>query len=184
VKRTLLLLALLLAYVWTGLQGIVLDALHRNRFDPFLPLARRLERRVEERRFADALPMALELQTTYPDEPLVAYWIGTIRNALGDRAAEAAAWERYMAISSTPAEACPAWPEAVASARGAGAGLDAYARCAAFDAADADRLVDLGDAQLRAGRADAARATFQKAAALDPDNPLIARRLQPAGQAR
>jgi len=184
VKRTLLLLALLLAYVWTGVQGIVLDALHRNRFDPFLPLARTLERRVEERRFADALPMALELEKAYPDEPLVAYWIGRIRHGLGDRAAEAAAWERYLAIATTPDEACPAWPEAVAAARGVAAEVDAYARCAAFDAADVDRLVDFGDAQVRAGRADAARATFEKAAALDPDNPLIARRLQPAGQAR
>ncbi|HMD36016.1 MAG TPA: tetratricopeptide repeat protein [Vicinamibacterales bacterium] len=183
-KRTLLLAALLLAYAWTGLQGFVLGALHRNRFDPFLPLARRLEQRVEERRFADALPIALELEKTYPEEPLVAYWIGRIRNGLGDRAAEAAAWERYVAISPTPEEACPAWPEAIAATRGAADALDAFARCAAYDPTGANRLVDLGDAQLRAGRADDARETFRKAAVIDPDDPLIASRMQTAGAHR
>jgi tetratricopeptide (TPR) repeat protein len=184
VKRTLLLLALLLAYAWTALQGLVLGALHRNRFDPFLPLGRRLEQRVEEGRFADALPIALELEKTYPEEPLIAYWIGRIRNGLGDRAAEAAAWERYVAISSTPEEACPAWPEAIAATGHAAAALDAFARCAAFDATDADRLVDFGDAQLGAGRMDDARATFLRAAVIDPDNPLITSRLQRTGASR
>jgi len=184
VKRTLLLLALLLAYAWTGLQGFVLGALHRNRFDPLLPLARRLEQRVEERRFADALPIALELEKTYPEEPLIAYWIGRIRNGLGDRAAEAAAWQRYVAMSPTPEEACPAWPEALAAIGRPDAALEAFARCAAFDPTDADRLVDLGDALLGAGRADDARATFRKAAVIDPDDPLIANRLQAAGVAR
>lgn len=179
-KRTLLLLALLLAYAWTGLQGLVVGALHRNRFDPFLPLARKLEQRVEERRFADALPIALELEKSYPDEPLIAYWIGRIRNGLGDRTLEAAAWERYVAISPTPEEACPAWPDAIAATGGASAALDAFARCAAFDATDADRLVDLGDAQVRAGRADDARETFRKAALLEPDDPLIASRMRAA----
>src|SRR5579862_958994 len=175
-KRTALLLALLAAYAWTALHGIVGDGLQRNRFDPFLPIARRLEQRIEEQRYADALPIALDLEKTYPTEPLVAYWIGRIRAGLADRAAEASAWEHYIAISSTPGEACPALPEAYAAAGRADAALDAYTRCAGFDAGDGDRLVDLGDAQLRAGRGRDALATFRRAATIDPDNPLIARR--------
>jgi tetratricopeptide (TPR) repeat protein len=178
VKRTLLLLSLLAAYAWTALQGVVLDAVHRHRFDPFLPLARRLEQRVEERRFGDALPLALELERSYPDEPLIQYWIGRIQNGLGDRRAESAAWERYVSVSSTPEEACPAWPEALAATGRADAALTAYTRCADFDAGDADRLVDLGDAQLRAGRSDEARTTFRRAETIDPGNPLIAGRLR------
>lgn len=183
-KRTILFVVLLSAYAWTALHGIVADALHRNRFDPFLPLARRLEQRVEEKRYADALPIALDLERTYPDEPLVAYWIGRIRGGLDDRAAEAAAWEHYVAISSTPAEACPALAEAYAAAGRADAALDAYARCAAFDSTDADRLVDLGDAQLRAGRTREALSTFRRAAAIDPDNPEIGRRVRSVPESR
>jgi tetratricopeptide (TPR) repeat protein len=182
-KRTVLLVALLLAYAWTALHGIVGEALQRK-FDPFLPLARRLELQVEEKRFADALPLALDLEKTYPSEPMIAFWIGRIRNGLGDRRVEAAAWEHYIAISSTPSEACPALPEAYAAAGQGDRALDAYARCAGFDASDADRLVDLGDAQLRAGRARDALTAFRRAAAIDPDNPLIVRRLQSVPEAR
>ncbi len=182
-RRTVLLAALLLAYAWTALHGIVVDALQRK-FDPFLPLARRLELQVEEKRFVDALPMALDLERAYPSEPMIAYWIGRIRNGLGDRPAEAAAWEHYIAISSTPSEACPALPEAYEATGQGDRALDAYASCAGFDASDADRLVDLGDAQLRAGRARDAQAAFRRAAAIDPDNPLIVRRLQTVSEAR
>ncbi|HEV3140334.1 MAG TPA: tetratricopeptide repeat protein [Vicinamibacterales bacterium] len=183
-RRTLLLIALLAAYAWTALHGIVIDALQRNRFDPFLPLARRLEQRIEEQRYADALPIALDLEKTYPSEPLVAYWIGRIRNGLGDRAAEAAAWERYVSISSTPAEACPALPEAYASIGKTGAALDAYTRCASFDPGDPDRLIDLGEAQRRAGRPSDALATLRRAATLDPDNPIVVRRIQSIAEDR
>jgi tetratricopeptide (TPR) repeat protein len=176
-NRTVLLLALLLAYAWTALHGVVSDALQRK-FDPFLPLARRLELKVEQKRFADALPIALDLEKAYPTEPLIAYWLGRIRNGLGDRRAEAAAWEHYLTISSTPSEACPALPEAYAAAGQADRALDAYTRCAGFDASDADRLVDLGDAQLRAGRAGDALTAFRRAAAIDPDNPSIVSRMQ------
>src|SRR5260370_12321326 len=166
-RRTVLLAALLLAYAWTALHGIVVDALQRK-FDPFLPLARRLELQVEEKRFADALPIALDLEKAYPSEPMIAYWIGRIRNGLGDRRAEAAAWEHYITISSTPSEACPALPDAYAAAGQTDRALDAYARCAAFDASDADRLLDLGHPQLRAGRGGDAPTAFRRPSARPP----------------
>jgi tetratricopeptide (TPR) repeat protein len=176
-RRTFVLLALFAVYLATALRGVVGELARRGRFDPFLPLARTVERRVEEGRFAEALPMAADLDRTYPREPQIAFWLARIHFGLHDTAREIDAWESYMRDSPAPGEACPALPEAYERAGRGDDGLRAYERCAGADPDSADRLIDLGDAYARRGEAAQAVAQFTRAKALDPDNPFIAARL-------
>jgi tetratricopeptide (TPR) repeat protein len=175
-SRILLLGALAGVYLAAGLGGRIGELLSPNRFDPFLPIARSVELRIGERRFAEALPLANSLARTYPTEPLVAYWRGQIARGLGDAPAEAAAWEDFVRLSTAPADACPALAEAYARAGKAPEALRAYERCAQFAPDDPDRLADLGDGYARAGRRADAHAAFARALALDPENPALAAR--------
>lgn len=183
-SRTLLLAALTAVYLAAGLWGRIGALVSPHRFDPFLPLARAVELRIEAGRFAEALPLAASLARTYPNEPLIAFWRGQIQHGLGDAGAEAAAWEDYVRLSPTPSESCPALPVAYARAGRDADALAAYERCATFAPDDADRLVDLGDAYARDGRGRDALAAFSRAAALDDDNPSLAARLSALGGER
>src|SRR5262249_54310402 len=116
VSRTSLLVLALAGYAAVGLRGPAGSWLRQNHFDPFLPVARALELRVEEGRFAEALPLARGLRQQYPHEPLIAYWLARIHLGLHDTSAEIEAWNAYQRDSSTPEEACPALPEALARA--------------------------------------------------------------------
>ena len=173
---------LLAAYVAVALRGWAGDLWRRGQFDPFLPLSRTVEQRVGERRFAEALPLASDLQRLYPREPLIAYWLGRIHHGLDNAQAEAKAWEEYVRLSPTPGEACPALPEAYTRVGRSPDALTAYERCAQFDPDDGNRFMDLGEAYSRAGRSVEARRAFDRARDLDPDNPLIVARM--AGLAR
>jgi len=115
VRRTFLLVLLLAIYLASHVRSLVGGVLRRGEFDPFLPAARALEQRVGEGRFADALPLARELERTYPRDAQVAFWRARVHHGLNDSRSEAAAWERYIALSSAPEEACPALAEAYAT---------------------------------------------------------------------
>jgi hypothetical protein len=52
VRRTIRLVILLAAYLATALRGVAGELARRGRFDPFLLIARAVEERVEEQRFA------------------------------------------------------------------------------------------------------------------------------------
>jgi tetratricopeptide (TPR) repeat protein len=175
--RALLLATLAAAYGASGASDRIAALAHPNRFDAFLPLARAVELRIGAGRFAEAQPLADTLAHTYPTAPLIAFWRAQIRRGLGDAAGEASAWEDYVRLSETPAEACPAIAEAYARGGRADRALDAYRRCAGFAPEDSDRLLDLGDAYQRAGRGAEAAAAFARALPLDPDNPWLAARL-------
>jgi tetratricopeptide (TPR) repeat protein len=173
VRRALLLAALLAIYGAFAFRGAVRGIVQRGAFDPLLPFGRTVELAIGEKRFAEALPAALELQQAYPSEPLVTYWLAQIHHGLEHPAAEAEMWERYMALSSAPAEACPALPLAYGRLRRMDQAVSAFERCARLAPDDAELLIDLGKAYLDAGRREPARAAFERAAALDPDHPLL-----------
>ena len=78
-KRTALLLVLLAAYAAATARLAGVGA--ADRFDAVAPPSRFVEHALGERRFADALPVALELQHVYPDEPLPAYCLAAISGA-------------------------------------------------------------------------------------------------------
>lgn len=145
--------------------------------DVVSPRARLIEHAIAAERFADALPIALEFEASYPREPLVAYWLALTYQGLGRAADEAAAWERFIALGAAPEEACPGLADAYARNGNGDGGLQAYERCTRLDPRDPERLLDLGDALERARRPSDALAAYRRAALLDPKHPVIARRI-------
>ena len=174
VKRVVLFLVLLTAY------GVFFE--HRfvpaggARMDALSPRAREVELAIVENRFADALPIALELEAGYPGEPLTALWLAAIYRGLDRPNDEVRAWERFIALGSQPAEACPELAEA--RARVDGAALPAFERCAELDSRDPERLIDLGRAYEHAGRPDRALNAYRRAADLDPRHPLVSQSVE------
>jgi len=177
-RRTLLLLFLLAVYLAPRVRSMAGDLFRGDGFDPFLPTVRALEQRIADGRFADALPLAIELDRAYPRQAPIALLLARVHHGLNDAPQEAAAWERYVAMSPAPAEACPALPEAYARARQPAESLHAYERCVQFAPDDPEVFVDLGEAYALNRRERDACAAFEHAAALDPENPVTRRRLQ------
>ena len=99
--RTALLLGLLAAYAAATLRPVLLDGAGR-RFDALAPESRFVERAIGERRFGDALPVALQLRHAHGGEPLVAYWLATIYRGLGRPADARAAWDDFRRLSGSP----------------------------------------------------------------------------------
>ena len=175
-RRTFLLVLLLAIYLASHVRSLVGGVARRGEFDPFLPAARALEQRIGEGRFADALPLARELERTYPRDAQVFFWLARVHRGLNDSASEIIAWERYVTLSAAPEEACPALAEAYARVGRPAESLQAYERCAAFDDRDVLRLVDLGEAYERAHRTRDAIAQYERAASIDPgDRNLMSR---------
>jgi Flp pilus assembly protein TadD len=174
-KRVVLLIVLLVAYA--AVFGRRLAPVGPAPLDVVSPQAREIERALTNRRFADVLPLALELQTAHPAEPLTAYWLALAYRGLDRPADEAAAWERFVVLGSAPAEACPDMAEAYARLGSEEQALAAYARCADLDPRDPERLLDLGHALEQAGKPADALTVYRTAATLDPGHPVIARRI-------
>jgi tetratricopeptide (TPR) repeat protein len=175
-SRTALVLTLLAAYIavmvrLTGCSGVdrTLDAL--------APQSRSVEQAIGQGRFAEALPVALELQRAHEDDPLVAYWLATIFHGLDRPRDEVAAWQTYIRVSTTPLDACPAIAEAYERLGDSARALEQYRRCVDYDPSEPDSLVDLAEASERAHNAGQALAAYRSAALLDPHNPVPARRI-------
>jgi hypothetical protein len=99
--RTALLLGLLAAYLATTLRPILLDGTGRG-FEALAPESRFVERAIGEHRFADALPVAIQLRRAHAAEPLVAYWLATIYQGLGRSADARVAWDDFHRLSGSP----------------------------------------------------------------------------------
>lgn len=131
--RTTLLIALLVLYGAVLGRSQVERVLAPRPLDPFAARPKAVEELVVAGKFAHALPLAIELETAYPDEPLVSYWLATINHGLGRAQDEAAAWDHYVRVSKAPGDACPAWPDAYARAGHRAQAQAAADRCAEFD---------------------------------------------------
>jgi len=142
-------------------------------FEPLEPRPRVVSQLIAARQFAEALPLAVELRQSYPDEPEIVYWLAAIHHGLSAWRDEAAAWEDYIRVSATPEAACPALPEAYARLGDVSKTLAAYERCRALDPQNPDRLFDLAIAYERSGRGSDAIPLYRQAAALDPHDPAL-----------
>jgi tetratricopeptide (TPR) repeat protein len=182
-NRTPLLLTLLAVFVGVIVRLAGGSGVDRS-LDALAPQSRSVERAIGERRFADALPVALELQRAYEDESLIAYWLATIYHGLDRPRDEVAAWERYIRLSSAPAEACPNIADALERLGERARALEQYQRCVGYDPREPDLLVDLGDAWEREQKVAQALATYRSAALLDPHNPALARRIDQLSRRR
>jgi tetratricopeptide (TPR) repeat protein len=132
-------------------------------------------------RYADALAPTLELTKALPNQHVYQQRLAVIYQHLGRAVDEAAAWERMVAVSPTPIDACPAMADAYVRAVGyTDQALNAFERCVGFDPGNTDMLFYLGRARERAGRAEAAGAAYREAAgvnAQDADSQLGLARL-------
>ena len=144
-------------------------------FDPLEARGRQVELAIETGRFSDGLPVALDLQRSHPDEPLVLYWLTEIYRGLGRPRDEVLAWQAYLRLSSAPEDACPWLAEAYAHAGDAEAALGQYRDCVSIDPDEPQRLLDLAAAQAARHQMSDALESYARAAALDPRDPAIPR---------
>lgn len=151
-------------------------------FDPLEPRGREVERAIEARQFATALPIAQDLWSAHADDTTILFWLAEIHRGLGHHADEAAALERVLRLMRHGDAVCPALPEAYARTGDAARALDAYERCASTTAADAERWFDLATAYAAAGRAADAGKAFATSRTLDPTNPRLPSITTGAGQ--
>lgn len=125
-------------------------------------------------RLAEALALTVRLQEVYPESHIYLYQRATLETRLGHPAAAAAAWEKYLEVSPTPLEACPAIGQAYAAADRLPDAIAAHERCLAFDPGNPDSLFFLGLAYERGGRYEEAKTLYAKGAAIAPDYPDLA----------
>jgi predicted Zn-dependent protease len=169
--RRLTLAILLLAYATVFVRLPSFDA--TRTFDPLDRRGREVERAIEERRFADALPILRDLQAAHPDNATIAYWSAEVHRGLDDTGEEARALEQMLRLTAHADAVCPALPEAYARGGDRKRALDAYERCAATSPDDPERWVDLGVASAAAGLTVDAERAFERSRALDPSNPRL-----------
>jgi predicted Zn-dependent protease len=171
-RRTALIAALLVLYGAVWLHGVFSTGSRRG-FDPFAPRARTLAERLEAGYYRDALSLVHELNQEFPGEPELLRALARIRHGLREWTLEAEAWEQYVRVSPSPAEACPALAEAYQAGNQDDRALHAYERCARFDPDDPDRWFDLAQAYERRGRRGEELTVLRRAAVLDPGNPWV-----------
>jgi tetratricopeptide (TPR) repeat protein len=124
----------------------------------------------EAGRYADALPPTLTLHDARPANLLYLKRLAGIYGKLERAGDEAAAWERFLASSPTPQEACPHLGDAYFRMGLIERSVDASARCQAFDPTDPDANYYLARAHLRGGRLREAREGAGTLVAERPDH--------------
>lgn len=125
----------------------------------------------EARRFAEALAPTERLTTELSSQAVYHERLARILKELDRPADEARAWERMMAVTPTPIDACPMIAEAYQRAGRADAALAAIERCAALPPVNPDFLVLQGQALLQMGRPADARRAFERGLAIDQSYP-------------
>lgn len=86
-----------------------------------------------EKQYGEALAPTLALVEKYPTQQVYLERLALIYQGLGRRADEAKTWERFMARSLRPADACPTVADAYAAAGDAAAALASYEKCFQLD---------------------------------------------------
>lgn len=125
----------------------------------------------ESAQYEDALEPTIELTRAFPNQQVYAERLALIYQRLDRPADEAAAWERVVAVSPTPVDACPAMPDAYVRAAGlTEQAIDAFTRCSAFDPGNTDMLFYLARAQEQIGRHDLAEQSYREAVRIDDTN--------------
>lgn len=122
----------------------------------------------DARRFADALPPTERLAHQLSTQAVYQERLARILHELKRPADEAQAWERMMAASPTPVDACPMIAEAYRDAGANDRAIASFERCATLPPANPDFLLGLGQLLLKAGRGADARRAFERG--LESDN--------------
>ena len=122
-------------------------------------------------RFAEALAPTTRLVEQSPSQAIYHQRLALIFQKLDRPADEVREWDAFMTVSPTPIDACPMVADASRRIGRDDQALAAFERCAAFEPANPDFLVFLGQAMLRADRKAEARAAFERGLAIDESYP-------------
>jgi tetratricopeptide (TPR) repeat protein len=120
-------------------------------------------------RYADALEPTRRLTEKLPSQAMYFDRLANIYQQLGQRSQEARSWEGVVAVSPTPADACPMLGQAYEAAHERSRAIDAFERCLQMDPTNPDAMLFLGRAYQGAGRGEDARRVLEKALVLAPD---------------
>ena len=122
----------------------------------------------EAERYRDALAPTEALVARYPTQHVYLRRLATIYQHLGRRRDEAAAWHRFIDVSPTPWEACPAVSTAHVAANDPAGALAATETCWKVAPFDPDAAFFLGRARERTGNHVDAAAMYRRAMEIDP----------------
>ena len=118
-------------------------------------------------RYSDALAPTEALVARYPTQHVYLRRLATIYQHLGRRRDEAAAWHRFIDVSPTPWEACPAVATAHVAANDPSGALAATETCWKVAPFDPDAAFFLGRARERTGNHAEAAAMYRRALEID-----------------
>jgi len=134
-------------------------------------LQERLAVLMRNRRFEEARPLAESIVKEFPNNPIYLRRLAEIQGELGHPQEEAEAWERFMKVAPSPAEALPALGNAYRRQGKIGPCIDAFERGVALEPRNSELLFHLGRAY-EYGKAYAkALETYKRACALNPGDP-------------
>jgi tetratricopeptide (TPR) repeat protein len=125
----------------------------------------------DARKFSEALPPTERLAAQLSTQSIYHDRLAQIFHELKRPADEAKAWERVMATSPTPVDACPMVAQAYQQAGDEDKALAAFERCAELPPLNPDFLLYLGQSLLKANRDAEARAAFQRGLEIDETYP-------------
>jgi tetratricopeptide (TPR) repeat protein len=162
--------AVLAAYYWVlALQPFAPRA---TGADPALDRDIRDSRALfDARRFDEALAPTERLASQLSTQAIYHERHALILRELSRPADEAQAWERMMAASPTPVDACPMIADAYEKSGDPGGARAALERCASLPPANPDFLLSLGQSYLKEDRKADARQAFERGLAVDETYP-------------
>jgi tetratricopeptide (TPR) repeat protein len=118
-------------------------------------------------RYRDALAPTEALVARYPTQHVYLRRLATIYQHLGRPRDEATAWHRFIDVSPTPWEACPAIANAHVAAQDPTGAFAAAETCWKLAPGDPDAAFFLGRAQERVGKYAEAAAMYRRALDID-----------------
>lgn len=164
-SRALLAMLCLAVFGWTLTPRAAAPTRENDDTEQLLVISRKA---FDMRNWEPALEPTSALVERFPDQQVFAERLARIYAALDRPAEEAAAWERFLRVSPTPEDACPAVAEAYYRAGVHARSLAASIRCRDFDPLSGELNYYLGRAYERAGQPDEARAAYEEALRVEP----------------
>lgn len=122
----------------------------------------------DTRNWQAALEPTRTLVERFPKQQVFSERLARIYSALGDPVKEADAWEKFVGVSPTPEDACPAIAEAYWKAGDHDKSLEASVRCRDYDPMSGELHYYLGRAYERANRPADARTSYDAALRVEP----------------
>jgi predicted Zn-dependent protease len=138
----------------------------------------RVDRLLARGQFSEALPLALENHSRYPDEGAAAWQIARVYAGLGTPVEEAGAWEAYLRLAPPTTDVCIRLSDVYHELAQPMQVIAIVNRCLAIDDRQPELLGDLAAARLELGDRVAAVTALKRALAIDPAHPQFVEQLR------